>query len=75
MNGSTPHQEPHTTATEQIGSENQRNDTDNDRNVPVPSESENDPWFVKDEVGDIVREEVRKLIEIRAVRWTSIEDI
>ena len=61
MTDSTPNQ--NTTATEQTVSEEQRSNT----SVSVPSESEDEPWFMEEEVRNIVREEVSKLIEVRGV--------
>ena len=67
MNESMPHQETHTTATEQTEGEEHQRDPKSDTNVSVPSGSDDEPWFMEEEVRDIVREEVSKLIEVRGV--------
>ena len=65
MTDSTQYQD--TPASEQTDSEEHPRDTHPNKDVSVPSESEDDPWFMEEEVRDIVREEVSKLIEVRGV--------
>ena len=66
MSESTPPQD-HTATTEHTESDKRPEDPNNDTSFSVPSESEDDPWFMEEEVRDIVREEVSKLIEVRGV--------